>query len=186
MIHKRRELSRLIRLWLSTNRHGRLSSDQWLNLVVEPLLPIVLLAVPLVVLMTRLPLLRMWGRYGRWVIPALVVAVVIMLLLRARRYAIIPVFHDVLYAGDKGYASRFPFFQQLTVFTERGEAVAFNRMLSPPGHLEPDMPYIVYYLQEDERRTLLSFAPAEHPDVARWQPTERFYQRQRKRGGTAS
>lgn len=182
-MRKRQELSRMIHEWLKSNRNGRLTSDQWLNLVMEPLLPMVLLAIPLVVFMLFSPASRMFSfaRYSRYAMPVFLVAMFVMLLLRARRYAVLPIFYDVCYAGEgkSWVVSRFS--RQLIVYAADGEPVTFNRFVAQPPHLESNMPYIMYYLDEPDRCTLLSFAPAEHPDAQNWQPTDDFRKRQLKR-----
>lgn len=180
---KRRELSRLVRNWLLTNRNGRLASDQWLNLVTEPLATLILLSIPVVLLFAFTPLddMLLMMRYTRVILPLFPVVIVFVLLARARYFATSVVQYQVLYAGHEEPGPFWRFARQLTMFTEQGEPVPFDHFISAPPHLEPDMPYMIYYLEQKERRTLLSFAPLEHPNAESWQPTEQFYRRQRRR-----
>ncbi|MEO0564926.1 MAG: hypothetical protein AAF125_22665 [Chloroflexota bacterium] len=182
MMRKREALSRMMRAWLEANRHGRLASDQWLNLVTAPLLTLLFLAVPvsLVFIFTPARLFLRFGNYGRFVLPALAVGLLLMLVFRARRYARLPVYHGVFYGADHRTARELVG-RNLKVYTEKGEPVLFDRFAGTAPHLEPDAPYIVYYLVDGERRTLLSAAPGEHPDANRWEPTGKFYERQKQR-----
>jgi hypothetical protein len=180
---KRDAMPQMIKAWLATNRHGKLTSDQWLNLVTAPLYALLPLSVPLVLLFIYTPLryaLRL-GAYGGYLLILVGGGVVMMLILRARRYASLPLYQDVLYP-DKHNRGVWGWLQRaMTLYTEKGDSVPFTRFVTSPPRLEADMPYLVYYLQDGGQRTWLSHAPLHHPDAKGWQPSEAFYERQKKR-----
>jgi hypothetical protein len=182
-IKKRESLSALLRNWLNINRTGKLASDQWLNLVTAPLYTIILLSIPLIAffMIFRLRVLLRLGAVNRFVIPLFLVAVLVMFLVRARRYARLPVRHGTFYGSDQSTFAWSQLRRRVTVYTEKGEPIMFSGFASSPPHLEPDTPYLMYFLEEPNQRVLLSFAPAEHPDIERWQPTDQFYARQKRR-----
>jgi len=173
----------MLKVWLSTNRHGKLTSDQWLNLVTAPLPVIFVLATPILLALFLTParvILRL-GPLTQYLLPALLLGIVLMLVFRARRYATLPVFQDTFYGGEVGSGMWSRVRRQMTVYTPAGDPVVLEGFAADPPYLEPDMPYLMYYLEEPERRTLLSYAPTDHPDIEMWKPSERFYQRQQKR-----
>lgn len=183
MLRKRKPITNMIKTWLGTNRHGRLTSDQWLNLVTAPILTLIFLSVPVTLLFIATParLLLAFRGYGRWVLPIFLGALVIMLVLRARRYARLPVYQGIFYSDERETSLGGMFQQNLRLFTEKGEPITFQRFAGPKPALEPDTPYMVYFLVEEDQRTLLSYAPTAHPDVERWEPSEKFYERQKGR-----
>lgn len=180
---KRKSHPKMLKTWLSTNRHGKLTSDQWLNLVMAPIPVLMVLATPVLLALFVTPA-RIFLRFGpltRYVLPLLLVGVVLMLLLRARRYATLPLYQDVFYPGERGSSLWARLRRQMTVYTAQGDPVLLDGFAADPPYLEPDMPYLMYYLEEPDRRTLLSYAPLDHPDIDRWRPSERFQERQQKR-----
>lgn len=178
---KRTPVPRLIQIWLSINRHGRLASDQWLTLVTAPLWTLLTLAIP-VILLFSLPQMRVLLRAVR-LMPLLLLALlaggVIMFVLRARRYARAPLYSAVVYAGDSARRSWWGRLRRrMEVYDEQDEPLTFNNFIETPPALVPEIPYLVYYLEDLDQRTLLSYAPLEHPDIALWEPSDKFKKRQ--------
>lgn len=181
--HKRKSPPKMLYTWLGTNRHGKLTSDQWLNLVTAPLPVLLVLATPVLLALFFTPA-RLFLRFGplaSYALPALLVGMVVMLLFRARHYATLPLYQGVFYPGERGNTFWARLRRQITVYTPQGDPVLLDGFAADPPYLEPDTPYLMYYLEEPERRTLLSYAPTEHPDIDRWQPSERFHERQQRR-----
>lgn len=159
---------------LSINRDGILSSQQWRDIVMEPLTPVLLMMIPAIfVLGPRLSLLLVRG----WFIALVAVGVlVLMLILRARRYARRPVFHAVLQAADTNPPG-FMFWRPTVLVDASGKELKFSRWLSPRLALQQGVDYLVYYLEEPDSLVILSIVPVEHPDADLWQPTETFHRR---------
>ena len=53
---KRNAVSRMMQIWLKENGNGKLAYDQWMELVTLPLLPMLLAALPVIVLFAFSPL----------------------------------------------------------------------------------------------------------------------------------
>jgi hypothetical protein len=177
----RDEVSQDMRSRLLTNRHGRLTSDQWKDMVTEPLAVLLLLMVPIVLILgPRLTVIVARG----WLILLAVglLVVVIPTLLRARRYSRAPIYFERLYAGDNP-VSILLFWRPQILFTEDGEERRFRRRLAPPMRLRPNRAYLVYYLQDNQQPVLLSMAPADHPAIDQWQPSAAFHERFARRAG---
>jgi hypothetical protein len=166
---------------LMTNRHGKLTSDQWKDMVTEPLIVLLLLLVPLILFLgPRLLMLTARGIIFVWVIALIVVFV--PMLFRARRYARAAVYFDRLYAGDHP-GPAFLFWRPTVLYTEDGTEIRFKRRLAPVSQLRPNRAYLVYYLRDASEYVLLSMAPADHPDSHQWQPSSAFHERFARRAG---
>jgi hypothetical protein len=177
---KRGDLSDAMRSRLLINRHGRLTTDQWKDIVVEPITPLLLLLLPgVVVLGPRLGAL-IWGGVGLTLLAALI-AVGVALLFRARRYARAPI-HFAVMRGQTS-SSFWRFWQPLSLQSDSGEIIHFGKRLAPYLPVRPDQSYLVYYLREPRTHILLSIAPADHPDADIWQPSENFSARYHQRAG---
>jgi hypothetical protein len=154
---------------LLANRDGKLTPDQWLSIVTKPLLwTLMLLGLAVVVFGPRMLLLtaRFW-----WLGLILLVALILVpLMLRARRYARLPLQFARLYA-DVPFR---PWWRPMVFYTEADEPVAFKRRLAPSINLRIDSEYLVYYLQDGGERVLLSLAPSDHEDAEKFLPTEQF------------
>lgn len=177
----RDELSQEMRSRLLTNRHGKLTGDQWKDMVTEPLVVLLLLMIPVILLAgPRISALVTRG----WLVllGALVMLVVIPVLLRARRYALAPVYFEQLYAGERP-GSIFFFWRPQVLYTADGREMRFRRRLAPMLYLRPNRAYLVYYLRDAGQNVLLSIAPADHPDAERWQPSAAFHERFARRAG---
>lgn len=166
---------------LLTNRQGKLTTDQWRDIVTEPLSAILILLGPVLVVLGARLLLNIRGFFFILLVVALVVTV--PTLFRAFRYARAPVNFAELYAGDRPVAHLF-FWQPLELYTPKGEALRFKKRLAPRLPLQPNQAYLVYYLQDPKDKVLLSYAPARHPDSDSWRPGESFDSRKKRRGGS--
>jgi hypothetical protein len=176
---KREVVSKEMRARLLTNRHGKLTTDQWKDMVTEPIIKLLLLMVPAVLLLGPLAI-SMTARV-LWVVGlAVLIVMVIPLVFRARRYARAPVHFATLYAGGNPLTP-WLFWQADVLYTQSGEAIRFGKRLAPFTILKPDEAYNVYYLREANVNVLLSLAPADHQDSDLWQPSESFQARQAQR-----
>lgn len=165
---------------LMTNCNGKLTTDQWWDLTTEPLVGLLLLLPPLILLFgSRVAIFKLTF----WVMLLLGLGVLFVpVIFRARRYARAPVYFGTLYARS-GAAPFWKFWRPPVLFAASGEEVRFSRRLAPYTPLRRDRAYHVYYLRDAEESTLLSIAPADHPDAERWKPTEAFAARFQQRGG---
>jgi hypothetical protein len=163
---------------LMVNRNGKLTGEQWKDMVTEPLVTLLLLLAPAIVVLG--PRLVLTARF--LCIGALIVAVVlgVVTLLRAQRYARTQVRFAELDGGETT-APFWQFWKPLRLYNQNGEPMVFPKRLAPYVVLQPDQTYLVYYLQDATELVLLSIAPADHPDAKLWQPTEAFQRRFQKR-----
>lgn len=174
-------VSEQMRQRLMSNRDGRIATDQWLDLVTEPLVILLLLVVPAAVIL---------GPRFIWFAVSLPIPVILLLALlaiavplfiRARRYARAPVLFDVMYA-DINPVAPLMFWRPQTFETKDGRKIRFRRRLAPYMFYRPGYPYLVYYLEDTSGPVLLSVAPADHPDAERWYPTKFYERRTRAKG----
>lgn len=166
---------------LLVNRTGKLTSSQWLDLVMQPLTALLVLMAPLALIMPRFFAFGLKGLLFVGLVTLAVMAVT--LLFRAYRYARAPVRVSTLYARSS-LAPVWTFWRAVTLYDETGRAVRFGKRLAPPVRLGRDQAYLVYYLQEPGDNVLLSLAPVDHPDAAQWQPDAAFAQRFARRAGS--
>ncbi len=164
---------------LLVNRDGRLHVGQWLDLIVEPLVSLVLLfGGGFLVFGARMMILfeRAW-----WVLlPAILILVIFPVTVRAYRYARAPIHFARLYAGVqplRGWRSQ-------VFYTAGDEQIVFKRRLAPRLPLKIEHEYLVYFLDEPNGKVLLSIAPADHEDADLWQPTKSFDARYTRRTGS--
>jgi hypothetical protein len=165
-----------MRLRLMANREGRLTPGQWGEMITQPLVVVILLSgFALAAFGPRLlPLLRFW-----WIIaPLLLLMVFAPATLRAFRYARAPIHFARLMAGVQPLGI---FRRSLHFYTDAEDDIRFPRRLAPRPPLQPDVEYLVYYLQDGKDKVLLSAAPAEHQDAAQWLPTKQFQARFERR-----
>ncbi len=175
MKKKRNILSDDMRLRLLHNRRGRLTTQQWLALVTEPLVPILLLIAPAILIFG--PRLAAMARLLPFLLLLGVILLGAMLITRARRYARKPLHFAVLYAEKDG-ATIWQFWKRPTLQTRSGIALKFNKSIAPPLKIQQGQTYIAYFLVDSDRYILLSIAPAEHPDAELWYPANAFAKRQ--------
>ncbi len=163
---------------LSVNRDGKLSSGQWKQIVTEPLVKLLLLMIPgLVVLGPRIASFIIGGL---WISIVVLVGLGLMLLARAIRYARMPLYFGIFQAADSQHP-RWMFWKGNVLYTEANKPIRFGTQLTPRTRLQAGQPYLVYYLKEEKNYVLLSIAPADHVDAARWQPTPAFQGRSAQR-----
>jgi len=168
-----------MRVRLLANRNGRLTVQQYKDVITAPLATLLVLLAPFIIIFgARLALLTL---RGLWIVFLLGgVALLVPLVLRARRYARAPVRFAVLNAGNAP-RSFWQFWKPQVMSTHAGEAVQFRTRLAPYMPLYPNHDYLVYYLEEPGGNVLLSLAPADHPDAENWQPTSVFNTRLKQR-----
>jgi hypothetical protein len=175
---KRDEVVPEMRERLLANRSGRLTVGQWLDLIAQPLITLVVLSgAAFIVFGARMvALLRVW-----WILlPVIGLLVVLPVILRAYRYARAPIHFARLYGNPQ---ARWVFWQQQTFHTDADELVAFRHRLAPRLPLKLNHEYLVYFLDEPSGKVLLSVAPADHEDADLWLPTRHFEARYERRTG---
>lgn len=161
---------------LQRNRQGRLTVSQWMDMITEPLAPLLLLMTPGVFLLWR------FSFAWKGLLLAFVLGLILMIvpaIFRARRYARVPLNHATLYVEDS--SPPWIFWKKLKMNTSDGRTLIFHKQLAPYAKLKRNKAYIVYYLEDPDSRILLSIAPADHPEVEMWQPTPSFDLRAGKR-----
>lgn len=164
---------------LLMNRDGRLHPDQWRELVSEPLAPLLLLLVPAILILRGYLLTLFVGAF--WFVGlAGLAALGVMLALRARRYARLPVQTAVLRCTQPPHP--WQWWKGMVFQDEGGKAYPFSRSMAPDFRPQPQAVYLVYYLEDGERRILLSAAPADSPGAEELRPTPLFYARLKRRG----
>ncbi len=177
---KREVVSSEMRASLLTNRHGLLTSGQWREMVFEPLIVLLLLLVPTIMVLRSTLLAFVVGAF--WMVGlAGVIGVAAMIFLRARRYARLPLYYAVMTA-DTTSQPAWKFWGRGNQFlTANEDSVRFSRRLAPPMPVQDGAPYMLYYLREGDRYTLLSLAPVEHPNADSWKPSSSFEDRFQRR-----
>ncbi len=164
---------------LQTNRDGRIATDQWLDLVTEPLVTLLLLLTPAILILG--PRFRFFLTLPLPIIVVLALAALLVpLLLRARRYARAPIHFDVLYAEDNPRPP-WRFWRPQAFEMKDGGTVRFYKRLAPFMYFRPGYPYLVYYLEDGGGYVLLSVAPADHADAEKWYPSKFFELRRSRR-----
>lgn len=178
---KRDSLTPDMRARLERNRHGKLTVDQWKEIVVEPLVTLLVLMIPAAVVLG--PRLALFVRGGTIYVALLLIGVLALsMVLRAIRYARAPVQMARLYADDSPRPF-WMFWKPDVFYNESDKAVKFHKWLTPRARLRPGQTYLVYYLRESERNVLLSYAPVDHEDAPNLTPTSVFEARLDQRGG---
>lgn len=162
---------------LASNRNGKLNGDQWRELVLEPLAPLLFLLLPAILFLgPRLALLS-WK-----VVLAGLVFFAVWMIYRARRYARLPIHSAVLYLSEQKLSS-WKVWKPPVMQLESGDQVYFGQRLAPHVPLKKGEAYRVYYLQDRGKKILLSLAPVAHPQAQLWEPSAQFEQRFRQRRG---
>jgi len=162
-------LSNELKKDLQRNREGRLSTRQWMELISQPLTTLLLLAVPIILLIGRYPLIR------RYVILLVVVAFGITILFRAIRFARVKLHYRVLYV-EKTHP-RWMFWRKLTLVTKLGEPFVVDQNIATNLNLTPNQAMQVYYIDMFNRHILVSALPEKHPQAAFANPTQLFKSR---------
>lgn len=161
---------------LLINRDGKLTGNQWLDLVTQPLMSLLVLSIPLMLFIPRLMLAM-----GFWLIAMALVIVLTVLVFRAFRYARTPVHFAILESEQSTQVWRF--FGAIRLKDENGRVLRFTKRLAPAPQLTRGKRYIAYYIKDNDVFTLLSIAPANHPKVEKWHPSQPFIKRFEQRGG---
>jgi len=164
-----------MRARLSANSDGKLTSQQWREIVTEPLATLLLLLVPAIILLRARVFYLVAG--GGWLIGLLLLVVLGgVILLRAVRYARAPIHVGIFRAGEQ-FRPFWMFWKREVFFDESGKQVRFGKRLAPAARRQAGERYLIYYLKDREEWVLLSIAPADHPDAARWKPSPAFQTR---------
>ncbi|MBK8134951.1 MAG: hypothetical protein IPK52_03765 [Chloroflexi bacterium] len=165
------EMRRLI----AANREGKLTSDQWLAAVFEPLTPILVLLTPLIIVLAARA-----GRAGILVGLAVgVFATVWLGVTRMARYARLPLNYDVMVAAKDFKPNRL---YGPPSFSDEGEQpYIFKRRYTPRFVLQKGVRYGVYWMHDGNAPVLLSVSPKDHPNAASWKPTTDFVTRRDRR-----
>jgi hypothetical protein len=176
---KRDSVTSEMRERLLANRHGKLTSSQWWDMITEPLVILLLLLAPGMIILRSALVAMFIG--GFWMIgTGALIGLGILLLIRARRYARMPVRFKTLYAGNES-RPMWMFWKAWTLYDEAGKKVRFPKSLAPSIPLHAGEAYLVYYLDDGGSLVLLSIAPAEHPDAGVWKPSPVFEERLARR-----
>jgi hypothetical protein len=175
----KRDVSKEMRARLLTNRDGKLTTDQWKDMIIDPIVKLLVLMAPIVIFLGPW-IFRFTARGFLLGFVIILLALFIPLIFRARRYARAPVHFATLNSGSSPLAS-WLFWRPDILYTETGQAIKFGKRLAPFTILKPDTPYLVYYLSEHGDNVLLSLAPADHTDADQWQPSAFFHARQAQR-----
>ncbi|RMF79403.1 MAG: hypothetical protein D6737_11570 [Chloroflexi bacterium] len=175
--HKRTDVSQDMRKRLRENRHGRMTTDQWKDMVTEPVGKLLALMIPMapVVVLAGSRFLLLGIRRLWFVVLVILVVTIVPLVFRAMRYSRAKVRFATLYAAEDFHTFSFlMFWKKAKFYTENNEEIRFNRRLAPHIPLERDRAYLVYYIEDAGGWVLLSIAPADHPEAEKWKPSERF------------
>lgn len=165
------EMRRLI----ASNRDGKLTSDQWLAAVFEPLTPLLVLLTPLIVVLAARA-----GRLGVLLGLGLGVAGIVWLAAtRMVRYARLPLNYEVLVANRDFKSARL--YGAPTFCDETDQQYVFKRRYTPKFSLTKGIRYGVYWIHDGNARVLLSLCPKEHPNAVSWRPTSDFAARRERR-----
>lgn len=182
MVTKRDDVVPEMKERLLQNRSGDLTVGQWVDIVFQPLTPILLMLLPASLLL--LPrLVRLFVR-GGWIFLLLVVVfITLSFVFRAYRYARAPVHYGELLARDDS-PPFWMFWRPNVLYTADDEQVTFTSRLAPRPILRRNHVYMVYYLKDHDQNVLLSIGPSNHPDAEKWQPDTQFEARFKRRSRT--
>jgi hypothetical protein len=154
-----------MRTRLLANKGGKLTREQWRDLVFEPLTPLLILLFPGLLLAGGLMGRALLAGRGLIFVLAVAVAVfVVPVVARAWRYSNAQILADTFYTGAEG-VSRWLFWRPEVLYTAKGEPVRFRRRVAPLTLLKANTAYRVYYLEEATSAVLLSIAPADYPEI---------------------
>jgi hypothetical protein len=167
-----------MRARLTANRDGKLTGQQWKEIVTEPLATLLLLLVPGIILLRS----RVFSFFagGGWLIVLL--ALVVLILWRAKRYSRSPI-HVGYFQAEQQFRPFWMFWKAETFNDEAGKPVRFSKRLAPAAVRKAGQRYLIYYLKDGEGNVLLSIAPADHPNASNWGPSPAFQTRFMGRGG---
>ena len=153
---------------LLANRRGKLHSDQWRELVMEPLITIMLLMVPAIILLRSFLLTLFVG--GLWMVGVgALVVVTVMLFRRARRYSRVQIYSAVFRAPER-LPSKWMIWKPIILTALDGQVFAIKHSLAPDKRFQANQEYLVYYIKSVDGLNLLSFSPTDHLDIDSWRP----------------
>lgn len=175
--HKRDTTYKEMTERLRRNRDGRLTAEQWLNITVEPLITVLVLLTP--VLMVIILRLSAFTRLLPIFLVLLAFGTLGMLLLRARRYARLPIQTAVLYAAEQPILRRL-LSNTAIFYDEFGTVYRFSHWLAPRIPIMPNQGYRIYYLKDTDRTVLCSVIPDDDPEAAQFAPSHTFQHRVRR------
>ncbi len=174
-------VSKPMRDRLLTNRYGKLTVNQWTDIVTQPLVALAVLFIPLgFVLLPRLVLLTRFGGVG---ILFILAVLALSLVPRAFRYARMPVQFAEMTADTT--PPLWMFWRAPSFVDDDSQHIKFTSRLAPTFTTEYKQRYLVYYLKDDNRYILLSAAPVDDPNAERWQPHRAFADRLKRRPSDA-
>lgn len=159
---------------LRVNRSGKLTPNQWIDIILYPMAALLVLFVPLSVFLFPY-MFRLWMSW-----PFIIGIVAVVLVMRAIRYARLPVYYDV-------FLTRSPklrlwgFWQSLTLYDKDHKKIQFKKILAPSPRLINNQSYLVYYLIDHDDYILLSIVEEDHPQIDQWKPNKQFESRFRNR-----
>ncbi|GEM_PF-515874 len=170
-----------VRERLAANREGALTTRQWIDLVTEPLTGFLVLLAPAILIL------------GLRVIPGLRIGFPMILLIggallawllisRARHYARMPVSFGRFFS-DVRPRPVWQFWRPVMFYRENDDPLVFNNWQPPRAPLRFNAEYLIYYMEDRGKRTILSIAPADHAEAKRWLPTTQFHERYNRRSG---
>ena len=169
---------------LLTNRSGKLTSNQWLDIVTQPFIGLLVFFVPLsFILLPRMVAVFMRGGWLAFLVAFVILAA--SALFRAFRYARLPI-HVGEFTATAQSASMWTMWRPLKLKDSEGQVVRFRRRLAPRPLLQEDKRYLVYYLRDHDDWVLLSLVGLDHPKINQYQPDSVFQTRfkQRSRSST--
>jgi hypothetical protein len=153
---------------LLVNKNGKLHPQQWSEVVYEPIVRALLIAVPAIILLRGYLLTLFVG--GLWMLglAALLIGG-FALFRRARRYRRVTIYFAVFRAPDK-LPPKWSFWKPVILLNGDQTAVSFKHNLASDRHFQSGQEYYVYYLKSKDANTLLSFAPTDHLESGAWKP----------------
>jgi len=164
---------------LIANRDGRLTTSQWFDIIVEPLIILVVL-LGLSFIIFSDDMLALFEDASWLILPLIALIIFLPAILRAYRYARAPIQFTRLYAGVQPW---WGFWKPMVFYTKDDKLVRFPRRLAPRMLVRINGEYLIYYLEEPGGKVLLSLAPVDHEDAEFWMPTKRFGTRHERRTG---
>jgi hypothetical protein len=163
---------------LMVNRTGKMTANQWLDIVIHPIVTMLVLFIPLSVVLMPF-MMRAMMRLAI-ILPILLLFFAAPFIVRAFKYARAPIYFEMLTASSDSSPLR-AFWRSVSFHDKSKNELRFGKWLAPRPKLKKEQPYLVYYLKDPKQDIVLSIAPADHPDAGRWQPTSIFESRFRKR-----
>lgn len=160
-----------MRTRLQTNKYGKMTSAQWLDLVTQPIMSLLVLCLPLAIFLPRFSFFMIG-----WMLALAALLGIGIFVMRAYRYARAPI-HFARFSAIASLSPLWSRIRPVRMLDEHEKQIKFNQRLCPMPRLEGGRTYIAYYLKDENISILLSIAPANHPEVNEWTPTKLFKRR---------